>query len=448
MNMCQYPEQYGRQILKLMQYMYTKSGYIKRLIDYFTNMAVANFYIETEFLNNNALRTNGETLKKNFLKYSAEASKFNMKNTVNSIVHRMYLCDYCFAYVDETDFDISYYFLDPKCCEIRRLVNGNVFGFSINRSLVSNSYYETLPTGLQELISESEQSSLNNLIDVPIENSLCMKYNDNFLYPFPPFFPIIADVLLIDEYKDLAKTKAMNDAYKLLVLKIPTKDGKLTMDDKLLSPFIQTALQVVQENIGVLPYPDNVDPVEFTTTNADDRDKVSDATTWAFSEAGVSQSLLSGATSGSELKQSIINDSGDLFRIYRKIENWIDVQMKIRKYVYRSYRFIYRLLDMTIYNRDEFVDEELKLAQASLPNKQRLGAALGMSPGSMIGNIVVEQDIFGDIYAKMQPLRSSYTEASSSDGAGRPTTNDGDLSAAGEATRNNDGANDPDNRNV
>ena len=198
----------------------------------------------------------------------------------------------------------------------------------------------------------------------------------------------------------------------------------------------------------MLPYPDNVDPVEFTTTNADDRDKVSDATTWAFSEAGVSQSLLSGATSGSELKQSIINDSGDLFRIYRKIENWIDVQMKIRKYVYRSYRFIYRLLDMTIYNRDEFVDEELKLAQASLPNKQRLGAALGMSPGSMIGNIVVEQDIFGDIYAKMQPLRSSYTEASSSDGAGRPTTNDGDLSAAGEATRNNDGANDPDNRNV
>lgn len=445
--MCQYPENYGRQILRLMKYMYTKSGYIKRLIDYFSNMAVANFYIDTEFQSADAFSIKSDTLKKNFLKYSAEASKFNIKNNINSIVHRMYLNDYCFAYVDETGLDISYYFLDPACCEIRRLVNGNVYGFSINRSLVSNSYFETLPAGLQELLQISKETSLNNLVDVPIENSLCLKYNDDFLYPYPPFFPIIADVLLIDEYKDLAKTKAMNDAYKLLVLKIPTKDGKLTMDDKLLSPFIQTALQVVQENIGVLPYPDDVDSVEFTTTNADDRDKVSDATTWAFSEAGVSESLLSGATSGSELKQSIVNDSGDIFKIYRKIENWIDVQMKMRKFVYRSYRFIYRLLDMTIYNQQEFIDEQLKLAQASMPNKHRLGAAMGMSPGSMLGNIVVEQDIFGDIFDKMQPLRSSYTE-SSSDESGRPASNDDDLSASGEATRNDDSANDPANRNV
>ena len=31
-----------------MNYMYQKSGYIKRLIDYFSNMAKAQFYIDTE----------------------------------------------------------------------------------------------------------------------------------------------------------------------------------------------------------------------------------------------------------------------------------------------------------------------------------------------------------------------------------------------------------------
>ena len=35
LNMCQYPERYGTQILKLMDYIYQKSGYMRRLIDYF-----------------------------------------------------------------------------------------------------------------------------------------------------------------------------------------------------------------------------------------------------------------------------------------------------------------------------------------------------------------------------------------------------------------------------
>ena len=38
----------------------------------------------------------------------------------------------------------------------------------------------------------------------------------------------------------------------------------------------------------------------------------------------------------------------------------------------------------------------------------------------------------------MTPLKSSYTESSSSEGAGRPEVDDGDLSASGEVSRNND----------
>lgn len=48
LNMCQYPERYGTQILKLMDYMYQKSGYMRRLIDYFSNMSKLNYYIDTE----------------------------------------------------------------------------------------------------------------------------------------------------------------------------------------------------------------------------------------------------------------------------------------------------------------------------------------------------------------------------------------------------------------
>lgn len=446
LNMCQYPERYGKQIVRLMNMMYQKSGYIRRTIDYFANMAKANYYVDTEFLTGTALsKLNVDLMRKNYLKYCAEASKFNMSNHINSIVNQLYLHDAVYAYVVETETDVSYYFIDPQYCELRGIVNGNVYQFAINRSLLTNSYFESLPIGLQNLINQSREISQNNLVDVPYENSFCIKYYNNFLHLFPPFFPMIADVLLIDEYKDLSKTKAINDAYKLLVLKVPTKDGKLTMDDPVISPFIQTALQVVQENIGVLPYPDDVESVEFSSTNSDDRDKVSDAVSWAFSQGGISESLMSGATSGSELKLSITNDSGDIFKIYRTIENWVNLQLKLRGFLYRQYQFIYKLLDITIYNQQDVIDSELKLAQASLPNKQRVCAAIGMSPGSMIGNIVMEQNVFKDIFDLMTPLKSSYTESSGSDDAGRPEMDDGDLSASGEASREGD-ANNTENR--
>lgn len=446
LNMCQYPERYGKQIIRLMNVMYQKSGYIRRTIDYFANMAKARYYVDTEFLNANAFsKTSSKTLQSNYLKFCAQASKFNISNQINTINRQLFLHDVCYAYVVDNDIDISYYFLDPAYCEITGVVNGNNFQFSINRSLLTNSYIEKMPDGLRQLIETSYDTNLNNMVSVPYENSFCMKYHEDFLYLFPPMFPMIADVLLIDEYKDLAKTKAINDAYKLLVLKVPTKDGKLTMEDPIISPFIQTALEVVQENIGVLPYPDSVDSVEFSSTNSDDRDKVSDATSWAFAESGVSQALMSGATSGSELKLSITNDSGDIFRIYRMIENWISLQMKLRGFIYRNYQFIYKLLDITIFNEQEVIDSELKLAQASIPNKQRLCASVGMSPGSMFGNIIMEQDIFGDVLEKMMPLKSSYTQSGDDESVGRPQLNEESLSSSGEASREND-TNNPDNR--
>ena len=439
MLMCQYPERYGRGILRLMNYVYLKSGYMRRLIDYFSNMSVLNYYVDTEALNTGIFKVKDSTLKNNYIKYCAQAGKYNLSNNIHDITQRMLLNDVCFAYMVETDFDISYFFLDPMCCEIQKIINGNVLEFAVNRSKLTSGYFKTLPAPLQDLINRSYDESPNNLVSIPYENSFCVKYNTNFLYLFPPFFPMIADILLIDEYKELAKSQAINDAYKLLVLKIPTKDGELTMGDPITMPFVDTALQVVQENIGVLPVPFDVEDIEFSSSNPDDRDKVDDATNWMYSATGVSRAILDSSSSGSELTLSITNDSGDIFRIYRMLENWIDLQQKLRGFIYSSYRFVYKILDMTIFNRSDVVDMELKLAQNGLPNKARLCASSGMSPNAMLGNTVVE-NLFGDVFESWKPLATSYTASGTEDdnGAGRDQLDDADLSESGERTREND----------
>ena len=58
-------------------------------------------------------------IKKNYFKFSAQASKFNMSNQINDIIHRMMLNDIVFAYVDETETDVSYYYLDPRYCQLK-----------------------------------------------------------------------------------------------------------------------------------------------------------------------------------------------------------------------------------------------------------------------------------------------------------------------------------------
>lgn len=445
-NMCQYPERYGTQILRLMDYMYQKSGYMRRLVDYFSNMPKLNYYIDTEVTDVSFFKVSENTLKKNYIKFASQSNKFNLSNSIHDITKRMFLNDACFAFVAETDLDISYFFLNPRYCEIRKIVNGNIYEFAINRSLLSSTYYDTLPVELQNLLEQSKEISKNNLVDIPYEKGFCIKYNNNFLHLFPPFFPMIADILLIDEYKDLAKSKAVNDAYKLLVLKIPTKDGVITIDDPTMKPFIATALSVIQENIGVLPYPGDVESVEFSSSNSDDRDKVADATTQMYANQGVSEALMSGASSGSELKLSITNDSADIFRIYRMLENWISLQMKLRNYIYSSYQFVYKILDITIFNQTDVIDEELKLSQASLPNKARLCAASGLSPTAMLGNSVVEGVVFKDIFDLWNPLRSSYTESGTSgDEGGRPMKDETDIADSTDTQRQND-SNKTDNR--
>lgn len=444
LRMIERPDRCGKKILKLSDFMYFKSGYYKRLIDYFANQMMINHTIETN-INNMQAYKNPNALQVNFLKFAYQADKFRLKNVGHEIFRRLFRNDVCYAFTIEDDFSVKYFFLDPQYCEIYSVVDGNVYQFCVKKKSIPATKYQTLPEPLRVLIEQD--TSTDGRVIIPATNSLCLKYNSDFPFPYPPFLMMIADILLVDDFKDLAKTQSVNDAYKLLTMKIPTKDGQITLDMGLIKPFLQEVLQVVQNNIGVILTPFDTDTEEFSSSNADNRDNVSNAISWAFKDVGVSEALMSGATSGSELKLSITNDSGDVFRLYRQIENWVDLQMKLRKMYYanNAYSFKYNILNMTTFNESDFRDKVLKEAQNGIPNKFELGASKGMSVCNILGNSFVENTLFADMFANWKPLQTSYTQSSDSDSGGRPEKDDGDLTPSGEVSRGND-TNDSDNR--
>ena len=452
LRIVQNPEQYGNSIIRLSQYMYLKSGYYKRLIDYFVNMAVVNWTIDTEIKQDKMFCTTKtkeqyqKTFKKNYIKFTAQANKFKIDNRITDIMKKLFIEDACFGFVTEDETDISIFFIDPKYCEIKKLSNGSIYQYAINRSLMSNSYIDTLPLELQELLEQSKSISLNNMVMIPHENSLCLKYNNDFTYLYCPFFPLIAAILDIDDMKDLAKAKSEADAYKLVYFKIPVNDdGQITMGDELIYPFVEMAKSILPDRFGVIPSPMDLELVESKSTISDDKNKVDQAVENYYGEAGVSKALISSASSGSELKLSMKVDSSDIYRIYRQIESWMDLQMKLRGYIYEDYQFVYRILPTTIFDVDDYIDKQLKLAQASLPVKGTLLAATGVNTAKMLGNSFTEQMFKEDIFDQWEVLKTSYTTGNDGSEGGRPMNDETDIANSTDTQRQN-GSNDTDNR--
>lgn len=444
--MTQYPERYGSQIVRLSRYMYLKSGYYKRLIDYFSNMATINWTIDTEIKQDKMFSVNPRTFRKNYINYTAQVNKFKLDNRVTDIFKRLFIDDVCFGFITENEVDSSLFILDPSICKIERLVNGSVYQFSVNRSLIDNNIYKTLPKELQLIIEQSKEVSLDNRVMIPYKNSFCVKYNEDFTYLYPPFFGLIEKILEIDDYRDLMKAKTESDAYKLIYLKIPTNDDdQIAMGDEIITPFTNMVKQVVPETYGVVPVPMDLELIESKSTVSDDSNKVADAVENFYGEGGVSKALISSASSGSELKLSMKVDSSDIYRIYKQIESWIDLQMKLRGHIYNDYQFVYRILPTTIFDVDDYIDRQLKLAQASLPVKSEVLAVAGVNTAKMLGNSIMEQMFKEEIFDKWEVLKTSYTQTGEDSEGGAPMKDETDIAPSTDTQRQND-SNKTDNR--
>ena len=101
---------------------------------------------------------------------------------------------------------------------------------------------------------------------------------------------------------------------------------------------------------------------------------------------------------------------------------------------------------MTIFNQTDYIDNELKLAQNRVPNKTRLCVASNISPAEMLGNSIIENELFKDVFDNWQPMKTSYVMSGDSDNeGGRPTMDESEISEITQNTRDND-SNNPDNR--
>lgn len=253
--------------------------------------------------------------------------------------------------------------------------------------------------------------------------------------PVPLFSSTFADLLELDEYKNIDKTKMKLSLYTLLVQKIPlNKENELALYMEEIEDLHKNARGMIKNSaIDVLTTPCEIDAVTLDSgKNARvERDNIEKATNMIYTSAGTPVALFNaGAGTGSiGLNLSVKVDESLMFPLLKQFERWY--QNKFYE-LSPSLEFGIIFPPITIFNRNEKAKEYRELSTYGFPTKLLALTAMGIKQYDADFLLMYENTLM-DLPNRMIPVVSSHT-ASSSDNTGRPESEE-PLSEEGEVTR-------------
>jgi len=234
------------------------------------------------------------------------------------------------------------------------------------------------------------------------------------------------------DIKQLDKSKKEMDNYKLLLMKLELNDdGDYKIDYQEYEKFYNMISSVLPKNIGIGMSIADIKDYTFERSGATNEiSAYSQAQKDFWDSAGVNGSLFSGDTStAAAINASLNSDQSLIFYVHRMIERVVNRKLKGEP---GKYKFKINILDCTVYNRKEYLDNLLKVSTYGIPIKLAILSLFGYSPSDTYGMTILE-DIL-DLTSKWVPLKSSNTMSGDAEG-GRPNVDDDDLTPAGEQSR-------------
>jgi hypothetical protein len=428
-----------KQLRNISKFLYNASSHYKRLILHFATILTLDHYLEPSGITE-LEKVNIKKLKKAYFDTLRIVENMNIKHEFAKVLHAVFKEGIFYGYKHESKDSFFIQQLDPDYCKITFIEDG-LYGFAFNFS-----YFFTYPERLNMYPDEfkriwkekyeSKDKKKNKLSkyfweDLSSENTICIKFDENAWYPIPPFIGVFESLLDISDFKELQKAKEVIDNYKLITMKIPINENVDGMDNYLISGdhallFQHNVESVVPDQIGVATVPLDVDVIDFERDKVD-KNKVNDATSQYFSEAGVSSVIFSSDANGSiGVGYSIQTDENVAFTVLRQIERWINRYLKNIK---SSYQFKANFPDVTRFNQKDYIANTLKNIQFGAPEKNKWLAVSGNNPSASTVNNFFEENVL-NITENFKPMQSSHTQNDNGDG-GAPKKNVDDLKDGG-----------------
>ena len=433
------PLTYAKELRKLSLFLLQTNTLYFRTVGYMAGMAqICPVAIP------NSVHHSPDELKRTYFEVARLIEYYQLQHEMVKVLASLFAEGVFFGIECEGDQSVHIKKLNPDYCLITSTNNGRYcFHFNVQyfeRDFINNEEllksYSSIWSGFAIGYEEYKRDSMKNWIAIPPEIGVCFKISEGTEHSAPPFVSVFSDLCHIADYKNLNKISTEQGNYQLIGLEMEhnpksDKPNDFTTSTDVALSFYNMISNSLPPGVGAFLTPMSAKPIKFDKRTGD-ANQVANATSALYDSLGISPIVFSGATNAGGLKYSVRTDESMVFGIYRQIERWLNGKLLSLGYDYHV-----KLLDLTIYNRNDLQAELLKLAQMSVPVKSHLAASAGLSPLDMLNTSVLESVIL-EIDEKWKPLTSSHTQKASTDEAGRQAKDETELTEAGEATRDHD----------
>ena len=447
-KMLESPQRNEDKIRELSNFIYLVSSHYRRLVDYYSTILLYNYLVVP--IKISTKKPNKTKYKESYYYTINECEKYNLRHESTKAI-KIAIRDgvyYGIPYETEDSFYIKPF--DAKYARISTIEDG-AFKFSVDLNYFNVKTYLLPMYGIDFQIAYEKYKGnrdkglkgdkTKRWYEPP--NGICIKVDESDpIYSLPLFCGLLLDILSIEDYKMLQKSKAENDNYKVLSAKMETdEDGVPKMDFPTAQKYYGQMAQNLPLGIGLLMSPFDMSDYSFQTSTASERNNVTESINTFWQGAGTSPALFGGGniSSSGAITLAVKPDEAIAFSLLQQIERFFNKKLKLMNL---PYSFKIQFLNQSIFNSDEIANRISKAADKGMPVKMKYSSVLGLSPSDTLGLTYLEEDIL-ELSNKVwkNTLISSNTQSASNDEGGRPTNSEQGktLDDTGQQTVDNDG---------
>lgn len=426
------PQQYERQIREVSLYLASSSSHYIRLVLYLSTMLTLDHLV----VPTNAKMAKNEMLNK-YISATSYMDGFNAKHELSKIIPTILIEDTFYGYESRANGTSTIRKLPSNYCKIVGVEDG-IFIFAFNFTYFNGKEHllRDYPKEFKILFNKAKQTGNMWQELNPNLGAICLKFRDDLTYSLPLLAPLFEEIIEIEEKKDRANEKEELENFKLLVQKIPMKaDPKSEKDYVLTLPtvkkFHSNIKTALPKNVGLISTPMEIEDYSFERKTSSDSANLSEAQDVLFTSAGFGNIFSATNKSLTALKNANLSDQSLMFRLLRQFERFFNARLKTL--FGKDCCMTIWFLDITIFNREDKINEFLKLAQFGLP-KSTIAVATGMSQSQFLGLNALEQHL--DLEDILVPLNSSHTQNQSVNGESKGATDNGGHPTAEQAEKN------------
>lgn len=436
----------NKNLRKLSNYLYTISHVYRRMVNYKANQInckVWSAYPIVSMLDEN----DEEAILQEYDRVTKIVTNMHMETQINKMMLQAWKngITYGYTYGDpEKDGSFYIHLLDPDYCKVNcASFDSGVLGFLFDMSYFNGREDELVfyDKEFERLYKEFQKDNIR-WKQLPIERSICFKIDlDNLDYAIPPMSGLLESIISITDLQAAQDEIDSLQNYKLVWGKLDTIQGTSNPDDfavnlDLALAFMKKLGAELPDNVSFGLSPMDLDIIDFKANDASDTNVLSKAYSNLIESNGSIVLNSNKITNSTAFKMAMKVECEDAMKPVTQINAWLRLYLK---YNYQVETIAVEYSDISPYFMDEEIEKYSKLAGLGLPVKTELASMIRANPQKSFGMDFLERQLLKLGTERWNnPLVSSNTQSTQVDGNGRPTSDDGDLTDEGVATRDKD----------